>query len=665
MIDVEHTPEAPPSSIQIEDVRPSINCGRYPAKREVGDTVEVSADLFRDGHDLIAAVVQYRQNGEEVWHETPMRRGDNDRWYGEFLATVVGPAEFTVLAYPDRFETWRDEVAKKVAAGLDVSSELLEGFHIVEETFSRASDPDTEDMKAIVDRARTASDQRRSAELRLGTELKESVRNNANREGAATLDKLMPLYVDRVAARFSAWYELFPRSSGTKEGESATFRDVIVQLPRVQTMGFNVLYFTPIHPIGTTKRKGRNNTLIAEPGDPGVPYAIGSQDGGHDAIEPGLGTFEDFDELVAAAAEHGLEIALDLALQASPDHPWVKEHPEWFFIRPDGSIKYAENPPKKYEDIYPLNFGSSDWQALWDEVHRVVMVWVNHGVRTFRVDNPHTKPTAFWEWLIAKVHESHPDVIFLSEAFTRPKVMKALAKAGFAQSYTYFTWRNFKHELVEYAEELTQTEMKEFFRGNFFTNTHDILPMVLQQGGRPAFQARVVLAATLSSVYGIYSGYELCENTPVPGKEEYLHSEKYEYKVWDWDRPGNISKYISRLNAIRREHPALQEYDNLKFFEVQNENLIGYVKSTPDNSDIVLVMVNVNPFEAHEAWFNIPTHALGIGDDQQYIARELFSDQTFSWTGSWQHLRLDPLVNPAMILHIKPWRHVDFVDLQF
>jgi starch synthase (maltosyl-transferring) len=665
LIDLEHTREAPPSSIQIEDVRPSVNCGRYPAKREVGDIVEVSADLFRDGHDLIAAVVQYRQNGDEVWHETPMRRGDNDRWYGEFHATVIGPAEFSVLAYPDRFETWRDELTKKVVGGLDVSSELLEGFHIVEETFSRASNPDTEAMKAIVDQARTASDQRRAAELMLGTELQEMVRNNANREGAATLDKPLPLYVDRVAARFSAWYELFPRSSGTKEGESATFHDVIAQLPRVQKMGFNVLYFTPIHPIGTTKRKGRNNTLIAEPGDPGVPYAIGSQDGGHDAIEPGLGTFEDFDEFVAAASEHGLEIALDLALQASPDHPWVREHPEWFFIRPDGTIKYAENPPKKYEDIYPLNFGSSDWQSLWNEVYRVVMVWVNHGVRTFRVDNPHTKPTAFWEWLIARVHESQPDVIFLSEAFTRPKVMKALAKAGFAQSYTYFTWRNFKHELVEYAQELTQTEMKEFFRGNFFTNTHDILPMVLQQGGRPAFQARVVLAATLSSVYGVYSGYELCENTPVPGKEEYLHSEKYEYKVWDWDRPGNISEYISRLNAIRREHPALQEYENLQFFEVQNENLIGYVKSTPDNSDIVLVMVNVNPFEAHEAWFNIPIHALGIADDQHYIARELFSDQTFSWTGSWQHLRLDPLVNPAMILHIKPWRHVDFVDLQF
>jgi starch synthase (maltosyl-transferring) len=438
---------------------------------------------------------------------------------------------------------------------------------------------------------------------------------------------------------------------------------VVDQLPRIQRMGFDVLYFTPIHPIGTTKRKGKNNTLVSVPGDPGVPYAIGSPDGGHDAIEPSLGTFEDFDALVSAAADHGLEIALDLALQASPDHPWVREHPEWFFIRPDGSIKYAENPPKKYEDIYPLNFNNPDWQGLWNEVYRVVMVWVNHGVKTFRVDNPHTKTIAFWEWLIAKVHETDPDVIFLSEAFTRPKVMKALAKAGFAQSYTYFTWRNFKHELIEYAEELTQTEMKEFFRGNFFTNTHDILPTILQQGGRPSFQYRVVLASTLSSVYGIYSGFELCENTPVPGKEEYLNSEKYEYKVWDWDRPGNISGYIARINLIRKARPALQEYDNVRFFEVQNDNLIGFVKATPDNSDIVLVMCNLNPYEAQEAWFNIPIEGMGIGPEQQFMAVDELNDETHSWMGSWQHLRLDPKVNPAVIMHIRPWQHTDYIDM--
>lgn len=663
MADTDLTGRTPPSSILIEDVTPSVDCGRYPIKREVDDSVAVSTDIFREGHDLIAAVVQYRQTGEDAWHEAPMELIDNDRWQGSFTVDVIGPAEYSIVAWPDHFESWRDELSKKVEAGLDVPSELLEGYQCVEETFARASDADLEAMQHIVEEARAAKNQRDSARLMLGKDLEALVRRNANREGFATLARPMPVYVDRVRARYAAWYELFPRSAGTREGEGATFRDVIDQLPRIQRMGFNVLYFTPIHPIGTTKRKGRNNTLIAEPGDPGVPYAIGSPEGGHDAIEPGLGTFEDFDDLVTAAADHGLEIALDLALQASPDHPWVKEHPEWFFIRPDGSIKYAENPPKKYEDIYPLNFNNPDWSGLWNEVYRIVRLWVDHGVRTFRVDNPHTKSTAFWEWLIAMVHETHPDVIFLSEAFTRPKVMNTLAKAGFAQSYTYFTWRNFKHELVAYGEELTQTEMKEFFRGNFFTNTHDILPYVLQQGGRPAFQARVVLAATLSSVYGIYSGYELCENTPVPGREEYLHSEKYENKVWDWDREGNISDYIARLNAIRDEHPALQEYENLRFFEVQNENLIGYVKSTPDNSDIIMVMVNVNPFEAHEAWFKIPIHDLGIAEDQQFIAEDLFSGDTMSWAGAWHHLRIDPDENPAMILHIRPWKHVQFVDM--
>ena len=656
--------DTPPSSILIEDVRPAVDGGRYAVKREVGDRVDVSADIFREGHEKIAAVVRYRQNGDDDWREVPMSFVDNDRWQGSFTVTVVGPAAYTILAYPDRFESWRDEVRKKLDAGLDISSELLEGYQIVEETLGRASTHDREALERALQQARAATDQAHAAELMLSAEVQALVRRNANREGAATLDAPIPLYVDRVAARFAAWYELFPRSAGTVPGQSATFRDVIAQLPRIRDMGFDVLYFTPIHPIGRTHRKGRNNSLIAQPGDPGVPYAIGSEEGGHDAIEPGLGTFEDFDALVAAARDHGLEIALDIALQASPDHPWVREHPEWFFIRPDGTIKYAENPPKKYEDIYPLNFQNPNWKELWAEIYRIIMLWVQHGVRAFRVDNPHTKPTPFWEWLIAEVHKTHPDVIFLSEAFTRPKVMKALAKAGFAQSYTYFTWRNFKREIIEYLEELTQTEMKEFFRGNFFANTHDILPYILQEGGRPAFQFRVVLAATLSSVYGIYSGYELCENTAVPGKEEYLNSEKYEYKVWDWDRPGNISSYIGRLNQIRREHPALQEYDNLRFFEVQDDNLLGYVKATPDNSDIVLMMVNLDPFQPHEAWFNIPLHELGIAEDQPFVGHELLGGQSFMWTGSWQHLRLDPHENPAMIIHLTPWRQTSYSDVQ-
>ncbi len=652
-----------PSGVLIENVQPVVDCGRYALKREVGDRVDVTADIFREGHDLIAAVIQYRQRGDDGWSESPMAKGDNDAWSGSFTVDTVGKVEFQVFAWPDHFESWRHELEKKVAAGLDVSSELLEGQNIVEETFVRASDDDRKQMESILDTARNTTDQPAAADVMLGANLADLVYRNANRDHAAVAGPY-PVYVDRVRARYAAWYSMFPRSAGTVEGQGATFADVEKHLPRIQDMGFNVLYFTPIHPIGTQKRKGKNNSVISQPGDPGVPYAIGSAEGGHDAIEPGLGTWDDFDRLVVKAAEHGIEIALDLAIQASPDHPWVKEHPEWFFIRPDGTIKYAENPPKKYEDIYPINFNQGHWRELYEEIYRVIMVWVGHGVKSIRVDNPHTKPTAFWEWLIAKVHETDPDVIFLSEAFTRPKVMKALAKAGFAQSYTYFTWRNYKHELIEYATELTQTEMKDFFRGNFFTNTHDINPTILQIGGRPAFQYRIVLAATLSSVYGIYSGFELCDNTPVPGKEEYLNSEKYEYKVWDWDREGNIIPFITTLNRIRENHPALQEYDNLTFFEVQNDNIIGYVKRTEDNSDIVVVLCNINPFERQEAWFNLPIADWGIREDQQYLAvDELNGDAVHSWQGSWQHISMDPTENPAVILHIRPWQHVEIVDL--
>lgn len=661
-LDLQKLSEAP-SGVLIEDVQPVVDGGRYALKREEGDQVDVRADIFREGHDLIAAVVQFRQRGETDWTEARMTRGDNDEWTGSFTVDTMGAAEYQVVAWPDYFESWRSELRKKVDAGLDVSSELLEGRNIVEEACSRAADADRQDMDEFLDAAQTASDQQDAADLMLNPDLAELVYRNAARDHAAMAGPY-PVYVDRVRARFGAWYSMFPRSAGTVEGQSATFKDVEAQLPRIEAMGFNVLYFTPIHPIGEQKRKGKNNSVVSVPGDPGVPYAIGSKDGGHDAIEPGLGTWDDFDALVANAESHGMEIALDLAIQASPDHPWVTEHPEWFFIRPDGSIKYAENPPKKYEDIYPINFNQSHWRELYEEIYRIIMVWVQHGVKSIRVDNPHTKPTAFWEWLITRVHETHPEIIFLSEAFTRPKVMKALAKAGFAQSYTYFTWRNYKHELEEYAKELTQTEMREFFRGNFFVNTHDINPTILQIGGMPSFKYRVVLAATLSSVYGIYSGYELCESTPVPNKEEYLNSEKYEYKVWDWDREGNIADYIGKLNAIRNAHPALQEYDNLSFFEAQNDSIIGYVKRTRDNSDIVVVLCNLNPFETQSAWINLPVEEWGIQHDHQFLAvDELNGDQVHSWSGSWHEVTLDPLVNPAMILHIRPWQHMEMVDL--
>jgi len=426
-------------------------------------------------------------------------------------------------------------------------------------------------------------------------------------------------------------------------------------------MGFDVVYLTPIHPIGRAFRKGKNNSLEAGPEDPGVPYAIGGAEGGHDAIEPGLGTLEDFDAFVQRVASLGMEVALDIAFQASPDHPWAAAHSEWFTIRPDGTIRYAENPPKKYQDIYPLNFDSADWRGLWLELRRIILFWIEQGVKTFRVDNPHTKPTVFWEWLIADVQRQHPEVIFLSEAFTRPKVMRSLAKAGFTQSYTYFTWRNFKAELEEYFTELTQSEMKEYYRGNLFPNTHDILPYILQEGGRPAFKMRLALAATLSSLYGIYSGYELCENTPIPGREEYLNSEKYEYKVWDWDRPGNIVPYITRINAIRRAHPALHLYDNLRFYPSDDEHITCYAKATPDGSDRVLIVVNLDPFDAHETWLHLPLAEWGMEPGQPFHVEDLFTGETHLWH-EHQHMRLDPRDEPARFYAVRAIRRVDYVE---
>ena len=655
-------PDAPPPSpVLIERVEPSVDCGRYPVKREVGDVLDVTADIFREGHDKLAAVVRYRPWDETSWSEVPMRFIDNDRWGASFPLPRNTRYIYQVEAFPDTFETWRDEIIKKRDAGLDVPVEIREGEILFEEMASRAEGEDRRLLREAAAAAATAASQGEALDRLLATEVVAAAHRHRSRAGAVRSGEYM-VTVDRVRARYASWYEMFPRSAGTDPSASGTFRDVEAHLPRIQAMGFDVLYFTPIHPIGTTNRKGRNNTLNPEPDDPGVPYAIGSPEGGHDAIEPGLGTEDDFRRLVAKAAEHGLEIALDIAFQASPDHPWAKEHPEWFNRRPDGSIKYAENPPKKYEDIYPINFQNDDWQALWNELKRVILHWVDLGVKTFRVDNPHTKPTVFWEWLITEVQRDHPDTIFLSEAFTRPKVMSALAKAGFAQSYTYFTWRNFKQELMEYLLELTQSEMKEYFRGNFFANTHDILPYILQEGGRPAFMSRVVLAGTLSSVYGIYSGYELCENTPVPGREEYLNSEKYQYKVWDWDRPGNISDYIARLNQIRRDHAALQEYDNLSFLHADDDNVLCYIKALPERESYVMMAVNLDPFQGHQVNIEVPHHILGTTPDDQVRARELFTNESFLWQGSSQSVYLDPQTNPAMIFELRVWEHKDYEE---
>lgn len=654
-----------PSSILIEAVQPQIDCGRYPVKREVGDILEVTADIFREGHDQLSAVILYKAQGADSWSEVDMAFTDNDRWFGMVPLTRNTRYQYTIQAFPDVYGSWVYEIQKKTGADLDVASEIIEGLEIVGETLSRAGAEDALIIREAVTSAREAKDQAEAVRHLTSDALAAAVHRHRSRKGAAQHEPVLEVVVDRVAARFAAWYSMFPRSAGTVPGVSATFRDVETQLPRIAGMGFDVLYFTPVHPIGTTNRKGKNNSLVALPDDPGVPYGIGSPYGGHDAIEPTLGTIDDFRRLVDRAADHGIEIALDIALQASPDHPWAKDHPEWFFVRPDGSIKYAENPPKKYQDIYPINFANDDWKNLWLEVRRIIQFWVDQGVKTFRVDNPHTKPTLFWEWLIAEIQRDHPEVIFLSEAFTRPKVMKALAKAGFTQSYTYFTWRNFKQELMEYGTELTQTEVKEYLRGNFFTNTHDILPYILQEGGRAAFQFRVVLAATMSSVYGIYSGYELCEATAVSGREEYLDSEKYEFKVWDWDRPGNISAYIARVNAIRCEHPALQEYDNLRFHDASDDNVLCYSKVSNDGNDIVVVIVNLDPFHAHESNIRLPIDQFRIEPEGQYRAQDLLSEETFLWSGPDQRVRLDPETKPAMILHIRPWIHQDYAEPSF
>jgi starch synthase (maltosyl-transferring) len=639
-----------PSSIIIENVQPTVNCGRYAVKREAGDTLAVSADIFKDGHDRIAAMLKVRKRGDQAWDESPMRYVDNDRWGGSVLLREPGFYEFIIEAFPNDWQTWIDDTVKKVAAGLDISLELQEAEQMLRETASRA--PDRPQLSEALKAISSELSQPGILELLQSPELGQAMIDRSSREYCQTIDRPIPVWVDRLAARFGAWYEMFPRSAGRVEGKSGTFQDVIGQLPRISAMGFDVLYFTPIHPIGTTKRKGKNNSVVSGPDDPGVPYAIGGPEGGHDAIEPGLGTFDDFDRLVHAAKAHGLEIALDLAIQASPDHPWAKEHPDWFTIRPDGSIKFAENPPKKYEDIYPINFQTEAWKSLWLELKRIVLLWVDHGVLTFRVDNPHTKPTIFWEWLIDEVHQVNPNVIFLSEAFTRPKVMRSLAKAGFAQSYTYFTWRHTKQELIDYFTELTQTDAAEYMRGNLFPNTHDINTFFLQSAGRAGFKLRHVLAATLSSVYGIYSGYELCEATPVPGKEEYLNSEKYEFKVWDWNRPGNISQDIANINAIRRVHPALHEYDNLRFFWAESDQLLCFGKSTPNHSDNILIVVNLDPHnvQAGRIWF--PLDAFGLPNDSQYEARELLTGQTWTWMGGDQWVRLDPTVESAHIIHL-------------
>ncbi len=638
--------------VVIEGVVPEIDCGRFPIKRRVGEKVVVEADAFTDGHDAISCVLLYR-DGVSGWAEAPMAPLVNDRWRGEFVVSELGQCLYTVQAWVDRFKTWRRDFAKRVEVDQDVSVDLLIGAGLVDDAIQRAPAADAAMLRIYTDALRSGENTAR--ERALSEELALLMGRHAERHYATTYDKQLIVTVDRVRARFSAWYECFPRSLAAESGEHGTFKDVERHLPYVASMGFDVLYLPPIHPIGRSFRKGPNNTTVAGPGDPGSPWAIGAEEGGHKAIHPELGTPEDFRRLVGRAGEYGLELAMDIAFQSAPDHPYVKQHPEWFRHRPDGTIQYAENPPKKYQDIYPFDFETERWQELWDELKSVVLFWIEQGVRIFRVDNPHTKPFAFWEWLIGEVKRDYPETIFLSEAFTRPKVMYRLAKLGFTQSYNYFPWRNTKEELTQYLTELTRTEVHEYFGPNLWPNTPDILPELLQFGGRAAFMSRLVLAATLGASYGIYGpAYELCENRPIaPGKEEYLNSEKYEIKRWDLDRPDSLKGLIARVNTIRRENPALQTNQNLQFHHTDNDQIIAYTKSTDDLLNQILVVVNLDPHYSHSGWVDLPLDALGLDPHQPYQVHDLLDDTRYLWHGARNYVELRHPGVPAHIFAIR------------
>jgi starch synthase (maltosyl-transferring) len=655
-------------SIVIERVAPELDGGRHAVKRVVGDTLLVSADIFADGHDLLDAALLVRAEDEPVWSEASMRLVDNDRWAGSVELKRNWRHRYTIEAWRDEFGSWRYGLDKKVDAGVEVATEIEEGRLLLEAAAARASGKDLQTIKGALERLARARGAAAMVRILRGEALLSAMRRSPDRTSATRYDRELTLIVDREAARYGAWYELFPRSQGRRPGEATTFKGAEWRLPDIKRMGFSVVYVPPVHPIGTTHRKGRNNTLTAGPDDPGSPYGIGSQEGGHTEVAPELGGLEEFDHFRQAVERHGMELAIDFAIQVSPDHPYVTSQPQWFRHSPDGSIKYAENPPKKYQDIYPVDFYDDDAEAreaLWREWLRVVLVWVERGVKIFRVDNPHTKPLPFWEWLIAEVQGDHPEVIFLSEAFTRPKMMRRLAKIGFTQSYTYFTWRETRDELRDYLAELTASEMRDYFRGNLFTNTPDINPHHLDHG-RPAFVIRYVLAATLSSVYGLYSGFELCENARLDDREEYLDSEKYEIRVRDWEAPGNIKPLITAVNGLRRRHRALQLYDNLRFEAVTGDRTLFYRKALPDGPidplsgqperwrRAIYVALNVDPTNAERAVLHPHLPALGIDWDEPYRLTDLLTGEARVEEGADLAVELDPATEPFRIFGIEP-----------
>ncbi|WP_207460298.1 maltotransferase domain-containing protein [Azospirillum sp. SYSU D00513] len=639
--------------IVIENLQPELDAGRYPIKRVVGDVLEVSADVFTDGTFVLGAVVLYRPADEETWREVPMTALPNDAWTARVPLTRNIRYYYSLMAWRDVWESWRADFKKKHDAKIDVSLELIEGRRFVEQAVALNQGEAREALERVVERMKALEGEELAA-YALSDEPRGLMAKYGERQYLSRYGRDLEVYVNRTAARYSAWFEIFPRSASPDPSRPGTFDDVVGLLPMIRDMGFDVLYFPPIHPIGRAFRKGKNNTLNPGPDDPGVPYAIGAEEGGHTDIDPMIGDLESFRNLVKESHKHGIEIALDFAIQCSPDHPWVKEHPEWFYWRPDGSIRYAENPPKKYQDIVNVSFYRESYPSLWYALRDVVLFWCREGVRIFRVDNPHTKPFPFWEWMIREVQDLYPDALFLAEAFTRPKLMRRLAKVGFTQSYSYFTWRNTKQELTEYLTELTQSPSKEYMQPNFFANTPDILPPILVHGGRSAHMSRAVLAATLSGVYGLYTPYFLVEADPYPGKEEYNNSEKYEIRHWDWNKPGNICAYVKKLNQIRKENPALHQFTNLRFYNAYDDNILVYGKMTEAKDNIILIAVNLDPHNGHGCTFEVPLWELGLPDVAHVQVEDLLSGGRYTWIGKIQHIWLDPNHNPAAIWRIRP-----------
>jgi starch synthase (maltosyl-transferring) len=648
-------PEEGQKRVVIEKVSPQIDCGRFPIKRVVGETVSVRADIFGDGHDEVAAVLLYKKEGEERWREIPMNPLGNDRWEAGFTVLELGSYYYTVSGRIDRFATWKNDLKKKFEAGNKLTADRLIGAGIIESAAGLAPGEERKLFLEMGRRIRDAADDAGALLVAQNDELARLMGAYPSPGTTTAYEKRLEVVVERREALCSAWYELFPRSCCTENRGHGTFRECEKFLPMIAKAGFDVVYISQIHPIGRTSRKGKNNAPIAEEEDHGSPWAIGSNEGGHKSLHPELGTLEDFDRFIALAKEMGLQVAMDIAFQCSPDHPYVREHPGWFRWRPDGTVQYAENPPKKYEDIIPFDFETAEWQPLWEELRSVFLFWVGRGVTIFRVDNPHTKPFLFWEWLIREVRREHPDTIFLSEAFTRPKVMYRLAKLGFSQSYTYFSWRNTRMELEQYLTELTGTEVREFFRPNFWPNTPDILPEFLQYGGAPAFLIRFLLAATLSASYGIYGPpFELFVADAIPGKEEYLNSEKYEVRCWDWNDTRNMRELITRVNLIRRENPALQSTWNVRFCETDNDNIICYLKWSADRSNCLLVAVNLDPFNNQEGSVRVPLEELGITAGHPYLVHDLLSGERNIWHGERNRLALDIQALPAKICLLRP-----------